>query len=141
MLCERLYALILITTLFLVPRWSMGDITPINSEDLQDLLNKGVTVVDLRRADEWDQTGVIANSHLVTFFDKFGRFDGNAWLQQISKVAEDDQPVVLICRAGVRSNWVAKWMEKHTSYKQIYDATGGIQQWLGDGYPVVEWNQ
>ena len=47
----------------------------INPEQFLALQAQGVVVVDIRRAEEWQQTDVIKGSKLHTFFDKQHNFD------------------------------------------------------------------
>ena len=49
-----------------------ADVIHVDSAGLQRLRTEGVTVIDVRRAEEWSKTGVIEGSHLLTFFDAKG---------------------------------------------------------------------
>ncbi len=51
----------------------------INAQQLQQLIAAGVPVVDVRTPEEWRATGVIPDSHLITFFDQRGNYDLNGW--------------------------------------------------------------
>jgi hypothetical protein len=41
----------------------------LDNEQLQSMLEQGTPIYDIRRPDEWHQTGVIADSQLMTFVD------------------------------------------------------------------------
>ena len=88
---------------------------------LQRLRAEGVAVIDVRRPEEWRKTGVIEGSHLLTFFDKKGRYDLDEWLPAFSAIAESDQPVALICRSGNRSGKVARMLDEQFGYRQVYN--------------------
>ena len=45
----------------------------INNSELKELLKKGVRLIDVRRPDEWKETGIVKGSHLLSFFDGRGR--------------------------------------------------------------------
>ena len=77
-----------------------ADVIHVDSAGLQRLRTEGVTVIDVRRAEEWSKTGVIEGSHLLTFFDAKGRYDLDRWLPALAAIAESDQPVALICHSG-----------------------------------------
>ena len=47
----------------------------------------GKVLVDIRGAEEWQSTGVIAGSHQLTFFDAAGHADPGYWLETLAKVA------------------------------------------------------
>lgn len=45
--------------------------------------------------------------YTANVFDEFGGFDSRIWIEEITKLVDNDEPIVLICHAGVRSKWVA----------------------------------
>lgn len=114
-----------------------ADIKHIDSDELKALIDQGVPVIDIRREDEWKATGVIEGSHLMTFFDAQGRYDVQAWLGELSGVATKDEPFVLICARGVRTNSVANLLDDKLGYSQVHNVRKGIKKWLSDGKAVV----
>ena len=77
-----------------------AEVININNMELRQLLEKGVPIIDIRRSEEWRQTGVVKGSHLITFFDRKGNYNINAWMAELSKIAGPDEPFILICRTG-----------------------------------------
>ena len=116
----------------------MADITQVDNAALEALRAQGVAIIDVRRADEWEDTGVIEGSHLITFFDKNGGYDAQAWIEQLDAVVKPDQPVVLICRRGVRTAKIAGLLDKRLGYSAVHNVTGGIKDWIAEERPVVE---
>lgn len=114
-----------------------ADVTEIDNKALQELMAAGVPVVDLRRIDEWQETGVIDGAHLLTFFDKQGRYDAEKWIAALGKITSQDEPVILICASGVRSKTIAKLMNKHLGYSSVHNHTLGMFDWIDKGKPVV----
>ena len=47
-----------------------AEVKEINNEEIAKLIKNNVPIVDIRRPSEWSDTGVIAGSNLLTFFDK-----------------------------------------------------------------------
>jgi len=115
-----------------------AEVTQVDSAGLERLRAEGVAVIDVRRPDEWRKTGVIEGSHLLTFFDKKGRYDLDRWLPALAAIVEADRPVALICRSGNRSGRVARLLDEHFGYRHVYTARDGILGWLGEGRPTVE---
>ncbi len=111
--------------------------TNVNNLELQVLLDKGVTIVDLRRQDEWDQTGLIKGSKQLTAFDRLGNFDRN-FIPKMMAFAEPSQEVIVICQAGNRSAVVAQFLSEERGYEKVYNVTEGIEKWIKDGLPVVK---
>jgi rhodanese-related sulfurtransferase len=108
----------------------------INSSELTKLIARGVTVVDLRRADEWAQTGVIEGAKLITAFDESNRIQAD-FLSMFQSVAGQNDEVIVICRSGNRSSLIANALANNKNYSKIYNVQGGISQWIKDGGAVV----
>ena len=104
---------------------------------LEALLEKGVKIVDLRRPDEWAQTGVIAGSERLTAFDSHGQFV-RSFPSAFQGLVEPDEEVVVICWQGNRSAAVANMLAEQGGYTKVYNVTDGIRKWLEDGKPVVK---
>ncbi len=115
-----------------------ADVIHVDGAGLERLRAEGVAVIDVRRAEEWRDTGVIEDSHLLTFFDKKGRYDLDQWLPALAAIAESDQPVALICRSGKRSGRVARLLDEQFGYRQVYTARDGILGWLDEGRSTVD---
>ncbi len=116
---------------------SAPSFTNINNAELKALLNKGVTIVDIRTAKEWAETGVIEGSKLITSFDESGR-PIQTFPESFGKVAAKDDGVILICRSGNRTAAIATYLADRAGYKKVYNVTNGINQWLKDKNPVVK---
>ena len=108
-----------------------------DSAALRDLIEQGVAVIDVRTAQEWQATGVIKGSHLITFFDQEGNYDAAAWVEKLAAIAPPDQPVALICAAGNRSQLIAQFLEQQVGYTQVHNVSAGIQAWIAEGNAVV----
>ena len=61
--------------LFLIAfsKLSFADTEKISLDKLKLLMSEGVPLIDIRTAKEWQETGVIKDSHLITFLMKMGR--------------------------------------------------------------------
>ena len=112
-----------------------GTITHISNAELQDLLDKGVTLVDIRRAEEWQETGVVAGSQRLTLFQGNGAVAAN-FLSDLKKIVPADKPVVLICLTGNRTR-AGSEMLVQAGYMQVYNVTQGITGWIKEGREVV----
>jgi len=110
----------------------------IDDQQLKALLDQGIPIIDIRRPDEWRQTGVIEGSHLITFFDRQGRYDVKAWLAKLAPIAGKDDPFILICRTGNRTGTVSRFLDQKLGYKKVYNVKRGITDWIRKGHPVVK---
>ena len=112
----------------------------IDNAELARLSASGAAVIDIRTTPDWKETGVIAGSKLLTFFDEKGQSDPAHWLGQLKSLTKPGQPVILICRSGNRSRTVAQFMLQQAGYKTVYNVTSGINVWSREGRPVVPSN-
>ena len=111
--------------------------TNVDNSELKTLIAQGVPVYDVRRAEEWRQTGVVEGSHKLTFVDAKGRPNPEFLPRFTAEVGKND-PVVLICRTGNRTDTLAReLMEKH-GYTRVYNVRNGITRWVGEKNPVVK---
>ncbi|MCF8167919.1 MAG: rhodanese-like domain-containing protein [Rhodoferax sp.] len=114
-----------------------ADVVHIDAAELARLVARGVPVIDIRTAPEWKETGVLAGSKLMTFFDEKGQADAAGWVNRLKPTAGPDQPVILICRTGNRTSAVAQFLSTQVGYKTVYNVTGGIHAWMKAGRPVI----
>ena len=109
-----------------------AQVSQLDSSALALLMQRNVTVVDIRREDEWRQTGVLPDSHLLTFFDAEGNYDAARWLAHLSDLAQPNDEVILICASGQRSELVSRFLHEQ-GYSSVYNVTDGISAWTAQG--------
>lgn len=114
-----------------------ADIVDIDNAELAKLTAAGVTLIDIRTLPEWEQTGVVPGSHLLTFFDARGQADPAAWLAKAKAVARPGDPVIVICRSGNRSKAVSQFLTQQAGYAKVYNVTSGIRAWVKEGRPIA----
>lgn len=130
------FKIILIINVF-VASFAFSDVIEIGNIELKSLLQKKIPLIDIRRKDEWKSTGIVENSILMTFFDKNGKANTNEWLKELTKIANKNDPVILICRTGRRTGIISKFLSEKVGYRLIYDVTDGITDWIKKGNTVV----
>ena len=134
----KLYAFKIILIInVLVASFAFSDVIEIGNIELKSLLQKKIPLIDIRRKDEWKSTGIVENSILMTFFDKNGKANTNEWLKELNKIANKNDPVILICRTGRRTGIISKFLSEKVGYSLIYDVTDGITDWIKKGNTVV----
>lgn len=114
-----------------------AEVVNIDNAELARLAASGVAVIDIRTEPEWKETGVIAGSKLMTFFDEKGRSDPPVWLEKLKTVVKPDEPVILICRSGNRTRSATQFLSQQAGYKTVYNASTGINSWAREGRPMV----
>jgi rhodanese-related sulfurtransferase len=116
-----------------------ADLKEITPQKLEEAINKGVSVIDIRRVDEWNSTGIIPSSHKLTFFDKMGKYDVEDWLGKFEKIVKNKkQPFILVCRSANRTGIVGNFLNDKLGYENIYHLKGGIKNWMAQNRKTVK---
>ena len=130
---KAISTLVLVFTLLTSSQLARAEVIDIDNTQFQELLAKGVPVIDIRLKSEWDETGVVKGSKLVTFFDERGRYDAVAWLDSVKIYAKKSDPIIVICRSGNRTKMVSQLMSQQAGYTTVYNVKYGIQGWIKSG--------
>ena len=111
--------------------------TNINSEDLVTLKADGVPVIDVRTEKEWQQSGVIPETYLITFFDDNGNVRPDFTDKLEDLIISKDSPLILICENGVKSRKIAEALAKQGGLTKIYNHEKGIDHWLATSHKTI----
>jgi rhodanese-related sulfurtransferase len=95
----------------------------INREDAQ--------VIDVREVDEYAAGHLpdAKNIPLSKLADRIGELE-NA----------KDKPLIVCCASGMRSNKACGELKK-AGFSKLYNLAGGVDAWVGAGYPVKKGNR
>lgn len=126
--------------LYALTAQAFAEVKEADNQEIISLMQNGVPIIDIRRASEWQNTGVIKQSHLMTFFDKKGNHNIDEWLSNLKKIAKEGDPVIIICRSGNRSGIVSKFLDEQANYSNVYNASGGILSWVRSKNKTVQPN-
>lgn len=110
--------------------------TNVDSGQLKALLAKGAPLYDIRRPEEWRETGVVEGSRKLTYVDASGR-PNPEFLSRFTAEVDKNAPVVLICRSGNRTDVLARHLVEKLGYTQVHNVRNGINRWLSEGNPVA----
>lgn len=112
---------------------------PLDNAGLKRMVDEGALVIDIRRPEEWRQTGVIEGSRLITAFDPQGRMT-DEFPALFGQLTHPEQPVVLICRTGNRTDVLARILVEQAGYQNVYNVSDGITSWISGGGTVQPCN-
>ena len=118
-------------------KFSSAYIFDLNNGQIKELSKNNIPIVDIRRSSEWDQTGVVPKSILLTFFDKEGMYNFNEWYEKLRLEIDEGKPIILICRTGRRTAIIAEMMDKKFD-NDIYNAKYGITSWIDEKLITVK---
>lgn len=101
-------------------RATIREVAPAEAELLGET---GVTIVDVRESNEWDEGHVPGATHVPRGFLE-SRIE--------SAVPDRDAPVILYCAGGVRSALAVRQLAE-LGYTDVSSMAGGFQQWKSEG--------
>jgi rhodanese-related sulfurtransferase len=88
--------------------------------------NPGFVIIDVRTAAEFNG-GHIANAISLDYYSPD--------FKSVVGTLDRDSRYLVYCRTGIRGAAAAQIM-RDLSFKQIQNLTGGLDQWIRDGYPT-----
>ncbi len=113
-----------------------GGYSNIDYAQLEKMMKDGVTLVDIRRKEEWQQTGIVKGAKTITFFNRNGSINPN-FVPEFTAIAKADKAVALMCRTGSRTRAASQAIVQQLGYKKVYNVTHGITGWIAEKRPVV----
>jgi len=130
-------SLLILVALLLASLAAQAEIIDVDNAEFARLMAAGVPVIDIRTAAEWEETGIVAGSRLITFFDERGQADPAAWLDKARAVAQPGEPVLIICRSGNRTRAVSRFLSQQAGYAKVYNVRDGIKSWIKESRPLT----
>ena len=107
----------------------------IDNAQLQAKLKSGIKLIDIRRPEEWQQTGVVEGSIKSTAFNADGQFQ-KSFVEMLEQTVQPDEEFVVICRTGNRTAALSNWLVTRGGYSNVLNHRDGITDWIGEGRPV-----
>jgi rhodanese-related sulfurtransferase len=91
--------------------------------------DKNFVILDIRTEMEYKK-GHLANSFMINYL---------SWKEGKKKLwmLDRDKAYLVYCKTGVRSAAALKKMKKR-KFREVYNMLGGIEDWMEEGYPVVD---
>jgi sulfur-carrier protein adenylyltransferase/sulfurtransferase len=102
---------------------SIREVEPADAQALFE--GEGVTFLDVREPDEYEQGAIPGAVHLPR---------GHLEFQIEGKLPDKERPVVVYCAGGVRSAFAAKTMGD-LGYRDVQSLIGGFNKWKDGGLP------
>ena len=102
-----------------------GGYSNIDNAQLEQMMKDGITLIDIRRQEEWQQTGIVKGAKTITFFNRNGSINPD-FVPEFRAAAKADKPVALICRTGNRTRAASQAIAQQLGYKTVYNVTHGI---------------
>ena len=104
-----------------------------SAEELLIAQADGAVIIDIRREEEWAETGIIDGAHTITAFTKTGRIHPEFQQKFMSVALSLDTPIVLYCRTGNRTTSLGTALVNQLGYSRLSHLSKGIKGWIDDG--------
>jgi rhodanese-related sulfurtransferase len=101
------------------------------------IVESGITIIDIRTKPEWEQTGIVKNSIPITFFDERGNYDAQKFLDMLSGVVKKGEEFAIICRSGNRTTAVSQFLAQQ-GY-DVINLQGGVKHLATQGYKLSKY--
>ncbi len=116
----------------------MNKLIELSANEVEKLIDKNVVMIDVRREDEWQYTGLIKNAYKMTFFDMFGNVDIQGWMKKFQELVKSkEQQVVLICAHANRTRTIGDYLIANYGYTNVCHLTGGMALWQREGKTTI----
>lgn len=107
----------------------MPQLVALKPSIVEKMIEDNIIMIDVRRKDEWERTGIIKNVHLLTFFDEFGNYDLDKWMDKFKElVTSKEQTFVLICAHANRTRNIGNYLIDQ-GYIHTSHLMGGMALW------------
>ena len=114
---------------------TLGELSP---QEFIEAQENGGVVIDIRREEEWKETGIIKGSQTITAFTKDGKIHPDFPKKFFDLIDDVDVPILLYCRTGNRTGILGKALIDQVGQTNVSHLSDGIVEWKKQGFPVVD---
>ena len=114
---------------------TLGELSP---QEFIEAQENGGVVIDIRREEEWKETGIIKGSQTITAFTKDGKIHPDFPKKFFDLIDDVDVPILLYCRTGNRTGILGKALIDQVGQTNVSHLSDGIVGWKKQGFHVVD---
>ena len=115
---------------------TLRDLSP---NDFIDAQENGGIVIDIRREEEWKETGILQRSNTITAFTKDGNIHPDFPKKFFDLINDIDVPILLYCRTGNRTGILGQALIDQVGQTNVSHLSEGIVGWKKQGHPTVDY--
>jgi rhodanese-related sulfurtransferase len=104
-----------------------------------DAQENGGIVIDIRREEEWKETGILQGSNTITAFTKDGNIHPDFPKKFFDLIDDIDVPILLYCRTGNRTGLLGQALIDQIGQTNVSHLSKGIVGWKKQGLPTVDY--
>ena len=111
----------------------------LSPNDFIDAQENGGIVIDIRREEEWKETGILQGSNTITAFTKDGNIHPDFPKKFFDLINDIDVPILLYCRTGNRTGILGQALIDQVGQTNVSHLSEGIVGWKKQGHPTVDY--
>ncbi len=115
---------------------TLRDLSP---NDFIDAHENGGIVIDIRREEEWKETGILQGSNMITAFTKDGNIHPDFPKKFFDLINDIDVPILLYCRTGNRTGILGQALIDQVGQTNVSHLNEGIVGWKKQGHPTIDY--
>ena len=96
----------------------------------------GAIIIDIRRNEEWIETGIIKGAVTISAFTKKGQLHKDFQAEFMPLFNDRDTPVLLYCRTGSRTNMLGNALINQAGFTNVTHLDEGIVGWKKNGFAI-----
>ena len=108
-------------------------LTNITTLELEDAIREGATLIDIRRPDEWINTGLIKGALTIQAITHQGALHPEFLDRLNQAVPTKNTPLIIYCHAASRTEHLGRALIEQLGFTDVAHLSGGIIAWLDDG--------
>ena len=98
-------------------------------------------IIDIRREEEWKETGIIEGSHTITAFTKEGKLHYDFQKNFFALIRDRNTPILIYCRTGNRTGALGTALIDQAGFNDVTHLSDGIVGWKKAGLKLVRYNK
>ena len=118
---------------------AQNQLIAVTADELLYAKKNGALIIDIRREEEWKETGVIEGAELITAFQKDGSLHPEFQNKFFSVAVSKDIPIVLYCRTGNRTNALGTALMNQLGFTDVSHLSNGIKGWKKINYETKKY--
>ncbi len=112
-------------------------LTDIGVDDMIAAQKNGALIIDIRRPEEWVETGILEGAKTITAFTETGGLHPEFQAKFFELIPSPDTEVILYCRTGNRTNMLGQALVQQVGLTNVKHLEPGIVGWTQSGQATV----
>ncbi len=115
-------------------------LTEIGVDDMIAAQKNGALIIDIRRSEEWVETGILEGAKTITAFTEMGGLNPDFQAKFFELIPSPDTEVILYCRTGNRTNMLGQALVQQVGLTNVKHLEPGIVGWTQSGQSTVPYS-